>query len=504
MQIKDVTIYNFGKLQNRTFQFAPGINVIYGQNEAGKTTLHTFLQAMLFGMEKGRGRSNLSNSYLRYEPWHSPAFYSGTMRFEVAKKPFYLERNFYHREKREILRNEEDGEELSVEYGDLSILLGGIGKETFGNTYDVPQCGVLKGEKLTEILAEYLANATEGGDGLTHVTKALGALENKRKELNLDLKKQKEEKQAKKKKLEIEKELLEQDCRKLRNEVAKEDAQWQQNLAQESKELEEPKEKVSGAIIVWAMLAIANLILYFWVKYTTVIFGVTEALLAAGLFGTIWRSRKHSKAKHFNENPQKEMESSLMQQAKRLLATLQEQLLEKETRLYNINEQLFEIEQIDAGELELLENIQALEIAEAQIKRLAKEYGEEMADEINAEVSKWVSLLTGGTYDSVQVDSQGFLKVQSEGRQISPEALSRGTLEQFYLAFRIAVGNIVTREEEMPLFLDETFCMYDDRRLQQTLQALADTKKQIFLFTCQKREVEILKQMGICCHVVSM
>ena len=43
MQIKEAIIGQFGKLQNRNISFEPGINVIYGENEAGKTTLHDFL-----------------------------------------------------------------------------------------------------------------------------------------------------------------------------------------------------------------------------------------------------------------------------------------------------------------------------------------------------------------------------------------------------------------------------------------------------------------------------
>ena len=55
MQIKEAKIFQFGKLQNQTVTFEPGINVIYGKNEAGKSTLHAFLKAMLFGMEKCSG-----------------------------------------------------------------------------------------------------------------------------------------------------------------------------------------------------------------------------------------------------------------------------------------------------------------------------------------------------------------------------------------------------------------------------------------------------------------
>ena len=57
MQIDRAAIFRFGKLADRTVDFAPGINIVYGKNEAGKTTLHAFLTAMLFGLEKGRGRA---------------------------------------------------------------------------------------------------------------------------------------------------------------------------------------------------------------------------------------------------------------------------------------------------------------------------------------------------------------------------------------------------------------------------------------------------------------
>ena len=53
MRIREAGIFNFGKLQNIKFQFSDGINVIYGENEQGKSTLHAFLMAMLFGLEKG-------------------------------------------------------------------------------------------------------------------------------------------------------------------------------------------------------------------------------------------------------------------------------------------------------------------------------------------------------------------------------------------------------------------------------------------------------------------
>ena len=188
MQIKEAIIGQFGKMQNRNISFEPGINVIYGENEAGKTTLHDFLLGMFFGMEKGRGRGTLNSMYQKHEPWHAPSYYSGALRFLVDGKPFYLERNFYYKDKKDILKNEADGEELSVAYGDLTMLLGGIDKETFGNTYDIPQTGAVTGKELADILAEYLSNAAEGGGANIQVQRAKAALAARKRELTQEVK----------------------------------------------------------------------------------------------------------------------------------------------------------------------------------------------------------------------------------------------------------------------------------------------------------------------------
>lgn len=43
-----------------------GINVIYGENEAGKSTIHHFIGAMLFGVERLRGKGSKKDEYSRY------------------------------------------------------------------------------------------------------------------------------------------------------------------------------------------------------------------------------------------------------------------------------------------------------------------------------------------------------------------------------------------------------------------------------------------------------
>ena len=49
MQLKRLTIYGYGKFHDRTFDLAPGLNILMGPNEAGKSTLTQFITAILFG-----------------------------------------------------------------------------------------------------------------------------------------------------------------------------------------------------------------------------------------------------------------------------------------------------------------------------------------------------------------------------------------------------------------------------------------------------------------------
>ena len=62
MKIKKIQIQQFGKLKNREISLEPGVNVIYGPNESGKSTLHGFLRGMFFGLPRYRGRASKTDS----------------------------------------------------------------------------------------------------------------------------------------------------------------------------------------------------------------------------------------------------------------------------------------------------------------------------------------------------------------------------------------------------------------------------------------------------------
>ncbi len=113
MKIKQANIFQFGKLQNETITFSEGLNVIYGENEAGKSTLHDFLIAMLFGMEKvvGELRQEINMSGMS-RGMHHPITAAACVSW--LERPFFTWRGtFIIKKKKGNLKNEADQEELS-------------------------------------------------------------------------------------------------------------------------------------------------------------------------------------------------------------------------------------------------------------------------------------------------------------------------------------------------------------------------------------------------------
>ena len=224
MIIKEVNIGKFGKLENRKYQFAPRINVIYGANESGKSTLMQFLKAMLFGLEKTRVRKTL-DTYNRYEPWDTPAYFYGSMIFETGQQQFLLERNFYYKEKRARLVNIRDGEELSVEYGDLDMLLGNVSAAAYENTCCIGQEQLLPGRELGVLLEDERSNLAQTGSGDFQLSKALQELEQKRKNAEKTRKELEQQRLSHIHQLEVNQQVLERDIAGLKAQQEKQSTQ---------------------------------------------------------------------------------------------------------------------------------------------------------------------------------------------------------------------------------------------------------------------------------------
>lgn len=245
MIIREANIGKFGKLENQKYQFAPQINVIYGANESGKSTLMQFLKAMLFGLEKTRVRKTL-DTYNRYEPWDTPAYFYGSMMFETGQQQFLLERNFYYKEKRVRLVNIRDGEELSVEYGDLDMLLGNVSAAAYENTCCIGQEQLLPGRELGVLLEDERSNLAQTGSGDFQLSKALQELEQKRKNAEKTRKELEQQQLSHIHQLEVNQQVLERDIAGLKAQQEKQSTQ-QGTVQERVRALQQQMEPVQTA-----------------------------------------------------------------------------------------------------------------------------------------------------------------------------------------------------------------------------------------------------------------
>ena len=245
MIIREANIGKFGKLENQKYQFAPQINVIYGANESGKSTLMQFLKAMLFGLEKTRVRKTL-DTYNRYEPWDTPAYFYGSMMFETGQQQFLLERNFYYKEKRARLVNIRDGEELSVEYGDLDMLLGNVSAAAYENTCCIGQEKLLPGRELGVLLEDERSNMAQTGSGDFQLSKALRELEQKRKNAEKTRKELEQQRLSHIHQLEVNQQVLERDIAGLKAQQEKQSTQ-QGTVQEQVRALQQQMEPVQTA-----------------------------------------------------------------------------------------------------------------------------------------------------------------------------------------------------------------------------------------------------------------
>ena len=204
MKLRELKLKNFGKFHDKSIQLQDGINVICGENESGKTTMHTFIKAMLFGLERGRGRASAKDTFSRYEPWEYGNYYSGELKFQSNEKDFCLQRNFDKYSKSVKLYCETDGEELSPEDGDLEMVLDGLTASSYENTLCIGQLHAATNQALAAELKNYATGYYMTGDSDIDVSAARAELLEKKKEADREAREMLQRKERKREALEQE------------------------------------------------------------------------------------------------------------------------------------------------------------------------------------------------------------------------------------------------------------------------------------------------------------
>ena len=117
---------------------------------------------------------------------------------------------------------------------------------------------------------------------------------------------------------------------------------------------------------------------------------------------------------------------------------------------------------------------------------------------LGARAAEIFSAITAGRYDKVLLSRDFSLSAEMSGDPVgrSIRLLSQGAADQLYLAVRLAICDMVLpAEKRVPLILDDALVSFDDDRLRAALDYLLaeSEKRQILLFSCQKREMDYLQ-----------
>ena len=109
--------------------------------------------------------------------------------------------------------------------------------------------------------------------------------------------------------------------------------------------------------------------------------------------------------------------------------------------------------------------------------------------------------ITNGTYSHIikQIDSEDILVEDAQHKRKGVQEMSRGTLEQLYLAMRFGlIDEYESRSEPLPAVLDDVFVNFDDERDQKLIEVLNQfgQQRQVIVLTCHQRSLEAYKKIG--------
>ena len=135
----------------------------------------------------------------------------------------------------------------------------------------------------------------------------------------------------------------------------------------------------------------------------------------------------------------------------------------------------------------------ALTIAQQTLEQARAELQRRFAPRITRRAQKLMAKMTGGRYNGLTMGQDFSLQARAGEEDVLHDAIWRsdGTMDQLYLALRLAVAEELT--PKAPLVLDDALVRFDDQRMTAAVQILKDMAKdrQIICFTCQGREAEV-------------
>ena len=611
MRLLELHIDGFGKFHDRTISFNDGINIIYGKNEAGKSTLHTFIRGMLFGIERGRGRAAKNDLYTKYEPWENSGTYEGWLRLEKDGTIYRIERRFRKENKSLKIIDETKGLEEEVTPAFVSSLLDGLTETMYNNTISIGQLKSATEDGMVTELKNYIANMNTTGNISLNITKATAFLRNQKRSLEAGLIPEASREFT----------ALLAEIRNVEAEIAGPEYENQlaayQNMRTQVKGLidntqtqkKDLDEKLANGkkvlsdngftdrASVDAMSSDAERL---YSEYNTlngecnkksrkVLSGLTAVLGVAGLGAAatlgyfnltaylpvcgaaataaviffiislfiLQKDKEYHRlfdntsselgallARHLGDSAVSEDAMNAFRARMGEFSKLCDMVTQSEAEIRKFLEDLSNLQTKQAGCSEMIEKQQrtqwelekklehlsncknkakalkrtlaendrihdeivAIDLAQETMTDLSSSIRDSFGLYLNKEASQYITGITGGIYDSMSIDENLNVFLNTKTKLVPLENVSSGTMDQVYLALRLAAAKLLQGSGSgFPLIFDDSFTQYDDERLKTALEWLASAYGgQIIIFTCHRREAQMLRARQVEFQLIEM
>lgn len=611
MRLLELHIDGFGKFHDRTISFNDGINIIYGKNEAGKSTLHTFIRGMLFGIERGRGRAAKNDLYTKYEPWENSGTYEGWLRLEKDGTIYRIERRFRKENKSLKVINETKGLEEEATPAFISGLLDGLTETMYNNTISIGQLKSATEDGMVTELKNYIANMNTTGNISLNITKATAFLRNQKRSLEAGL-----IPEASREFTSLLAEIRNVEAEIAGPEYENQLAAYQNmrtqvkglidNTQTQKKDLDEKlangkkvlsdngftdrasvdamssdaerlyseyntlngecnkksRKVLSGltAVLGIAGLGAAAVLGYFNLTAYLPVCGAAAAAAVIFFIISLFIRQKDKEYHRMFDNTSSELgtllarhlgDSAVSEDAMNAFrarmgefSKLCDMVTQSEAEIRKFLEDLSNLQTKQAGCSEMIEKQQrtqwelekklehlsncknkakalkrtlaendrihdeivAIDLAQETMADLSSSIRDSFGLYLNKEASQYITGITGGIYDSMSIDENLNVFLNTKTRLVPLENVSSGTMDQVYLALRLAAAKLLQGSGSgFPLIFDDSFTQYDDERLKTALEWLASAYGgQIIIFTCHRREAQMLRARQVEFQLIEM
>jgi len=185
LKINSFKVNGFGKVVNKEIKLSDGINIIYGKNETGKSSIQKFILAMIYGLSRLKNGKEISD-YDKYKPWETEDF-SGKLEYTLDNgKTYEVYREFkkknpiiYNSYKEDITKEFRMSKNKGIEF---FVEQTGIDEDTFNNTSISEQEGLRLSKSSQNSVIQKISNIVSSGDESISYQKIMEKLKVKQNE----------------------------------------------------------------------------------------------------------------------------------------------------------------------------------------------------------------------------------------------------------------------------------------------------------------------------------